>query len=84
MQSAGTWEGYERGSSGYKKILIALLCAGIATFAQLYSVQGVLPIMARDLEIDAAQASLAVSAATLGLAVAVIPWSLMSDLSVAI
>lgn len=79
MQSAGTWEGYERGSSGYKRILIALLCAGIATFAQLYSVQGVLPIMARDLEIDAAQASLAVSAATLGLAVAVIPWSLMSD-----
>ncbi len=79
MQSAGTWEGYERGSSGYKRILIALLCAGIATFAQLYSVQGVLPIMARDLQIDAAQASLAVSAATLGLAVAVIPWSLMSD-----
>ena len=79
MQSAGTWEDYERGSSGYKKILIALLCAGIATFAQLYSVQGVLPIMARDLRIDAAEASLAVSAATLGLAVAVIPWSLVSD-----
>ncbi|GAA4700187.1 MFS transporter [Kocuria gwangalliensis] len=79
MQSGGTWEGYERGSSGYKKILIALLCAGIATFAQLYSVQGVLPIMARTLGIDAAQASLAVSAATLGLTVAVIPWSLVSD-----
>lgn len=79
MQPGGTWEGYERGSSGYKKILIALLCAGIATFAQLYSVQGVLPIMARNLQIDAAQASLAVSAATLGLALAVIPWSLVSD-----
>ena len=79
MQSAGTWEGYERGSSGYRRILIALLCAGIATFAQLYSVQGVLPIMAADLQIDPAQASLTVSAATLGLAVAVIPWSLVSD-----
>ena len=79
MQAGEVWEGYERGSSGYKRILIALLCAGIATFAQLYSVQAVLPIMARELHIDAAQASLAVSAATLGLAVAVIPWSLMSD-----
>jgi len=55
------------------------LCAGVATFAQLYSVQGVLPIMAQDLDIDAAQAALAVSTATLGLAVGVIPWSLVSD-----
>ena len=58
---------------------MALLCAGVATFAQLYSVQGVLPIMAQDLDIDAAQAALAVSTATLGLAVGVIPWSLVSD-----
>lgn len=79
MRSGGTWEGYERGSSGYKRILLALLCAGVATFAQLYSVQGVLPIMAEDLHVDAAQASLGVSTATLGLAVAVIPWSLASD-----
>lgn len=79
MQPGGTWEGYERGSSGYKKVLIALLCAGVATFAQLYSVQGVLPIMAEDLQIDAAQASLGVSAATFGLAIAVIPWSVLSD-----
>ena len=79
MGSGGAWEGYERGSSGYKRILLALLCAGIATFAQLYSVQGVLPILASDLQINAAQASLSVSTATLGLAVAVIPWSLVSD-----
>ena len=79
MGSGGAWEGYERGSPGYRRILLALLCAGIATFAQLYSVQGVLPILASDLRIDAAQASLSVSTATLGLAVAVIPWSLVSD-----
>ena len=79
MGTGGTWQGYERGSSGYRRILLALLCAGVATFAQLYSVQGVLPIMARDLHVDAAQASLSVSTATLGLAVGVIPWSLVSD-----
>ena len=77
--SGAAWEGYDKGSPGYKRILVALLCAGVATFAQLYSVQGVLPIMAQDLDIDAAQAALAVSTATLGLAVGVIPWSLVSD-----
>ena len=77
--SGAAWEGYDKGSPGYKRILVALLCAGVATFAQLYSVQGVLPIMAQDLDIDAAQAALAVSSATLGLAVGVIPWSLVSD-----
>ncbi|MGK4219184.1 MFS transporter [Kocuria marina] len=77
--SGAAWEGYDKGSPGYKRILVALLCAGVATFAQLYSVQGVLPIMAHDLDIDAAQAALAVSTATLGLAVGVIPWSLVSD-----
>ena len=77
--SRTAWEGYEKGSSGYRRILVALLCAGVATFAQLYSVQGVLPVMAEDLGVDAARVSLAVSAATLGLAVGVIPWSLVSD-----
>ena len=77
--SRTAWEGYEKGSSGYRRILVALLCAGVATFAQLYSVQGVLPILAEDLHVDAAQSALAVSSATMGLAVGVIPWSLVSD-----
>ena len=77
--SRTAWQGYEKGSSGYRRILVALLCAGVATFAQLYSVQGVLPILAEDLHVDAAQSALAVSAATMGLAVGVIPWSLVSD-----
>lgn len=75
----GGWTGYDRGSRGYRRVLLALLCAGTATFAQIYSVQGVLPLMATDLGIDAAQASLGVSAATFGLAVAVLPWSVVSD-----
>lgn len=51
----------------------------MATFAQLYSVQGLLPLLARDLHVSAAQASLTVSAATLGLAVTVVPWSFAAD-----
>lgn len=73
------WEGHPRGSKAYRRILIALACAGVATFAQLYSVQGVLPLISADLGISAADAALTVSAATIGLALAVIPWSAAAD-----
>jgi len=73
------WTGHPPGSRGYRRILAALACAGVATFAQLYSVQGLLPLMSRELGVSAAQASLAISAATLGLAVAVLPWSFVAD-----
>ncbi|WHF24625.1 hypothetical protein QJS66_10940 [Kocuria rhizophila] len=49
----------------------AAVC-GVASLAQLYSVQGA-PILAEDLHVDAAQSALAVSAATMGLAVGAIP-----------
>ena len=73
------WAGHAKGSRGYHGVLIGLAAAGVATFAQLYSVQGVLPGLAADLKISAAAAALAVSAATLGLAAAVIPWSAAAD-----
>jgi YNFM family putative membrane transporter len=60
-------------------MLIALLFGGLATFAQLYSVQAVLPGIARDFQVSAADAALSVSAATIGLALAVIPWSAIAD-----
>lgn len=72
-------EGHERGSREYRRILVALLFAGIATFAQLYSMQGILPLVQTDLGITPAQSALTVSAATFGIAVAVIPWSAVSD-----
>ncbi len=71
--------GHARGSTAYRRLLAALLCAGIATFAQLYSPQGVLPQIAADLGTSADQAALTVSAATLGLALAVVPWSFVGD-----
>lgn len=59
--------------------MAALACAGVATFAQLYSLQGLLPLVSRDLNVSAAQASLTVSVATIGLAAAVLPWSFVAD-----
>ncbi|WP_026174768.1 MFS transporter [Acaricomes phytoseiuli] len=78
-QPPSSWVGHPRGSSAYRRMLIALACAGIATFAQLYSVQGVLPLIAADLGVSAADAALTVSAATLGIAASVIPWSVAGD-----
>lgn len=73
------WQGHDRGSGGYRRMILALFAAGVATFSQLYSVQGVLPQLAADQGVTESQAALAVSAATLGLAVAVIGWSRVAD-----
>jgi len=54
-QSApAVWTGHSRGSAAYGRLLAALFCAGVATFAQLYSPQAVLPMISRDLHIGAA------------------------------
>ena len=73
------WPGHEAGTPGYRRLLVALLAAGVATFAQLYSPQGILPLVARSLHVGAAAAAVTVSASTLGLAVAVLGWSWVAD-----
>jgi YNFM family putative membrane transporter len=73
------WHGHTRGSVAYGRLLAALFCAGVATFAQLYSPQAVLPLISADLGVGAASAALTVSASTVGLAVGVIPWSTLAD-----
>lgn len=77
--AASEWPGHARGSAAYGRLLAALFCAGVATFAQLYSPQAVLPLIAADLGIGAASAALMVSASTVGLAIGVIPWSTLAD-----
>jgi YNFM family putative membrane transporter len=74
-----TWAGHSYGSAEYRRLLAGLFFAGVATFAQLYSPQAALPLIAADLRIGAAEASLIVSAATIGLAIGVIPWSVVAD-----
>ncbi|KQR90481.1 MAG: MFS transporter [Microbacterium ginsengisoli] len=73
------FSGHLPGSRSYRRLLAGLFFAGVATFAQLYSPQAVLPFIAADFSVSAAGAALSVSAATLGLAVAVLPWSIVAD-----
>nr|WP_325169887.1 MFS transporter [Arthrobacter sedimenti] len=73
------WPGHAKDSPAYRRILLALLFAGLATFAQLYSLQGVLTGLASEFGVSPADAALSVSAATLGLALAVLPWSAVAD-----
>lgn len=74
-----TFSGHVPGSREYRRLIVGLFFAGIATFAQLYSAQAVLPQISVDLSVTPATAALSVSAATLGLALAVIPWSMVAD-----
>ncbi|MGP9652072.1 MFS transporter [Glutamicibacter sp. AOP38-B1-38] len=74
-----SFTGHEPHSVPYRGMLLALFASGVATFSQLYSVQGLLPSIAVELNISSSQAALTVSAATLGLALAVTPWAIVSD-----
>ncbi|UKA48637.1 MFS transporter [Arthrobacter sp. FW305-123] len=74
-----SWAGHAKGTRGYSRVLAALALAGVATFAQLYSTQAVLPLMASELQITAAEAALSISLATVGLAATVLPWSFLAD-----
>ena len=74
-----TFSGHAPGSREYRRLIIGLFFAGIATFAQLYSAQAVLPQISDELSVSPATAALTVSATTLGLALAVIPWSIVAD-----
>lgn len=73
------FSGHLPGSREYRRLLVGLFFGGVATFAQLYATQAVLPAIATDLRVDPADAALTVSASTLGLAAAVIPWSVVAD-----
>lgn len=60
-------------------LMIALLAAGVATFGELYAVQGVLTELARYFSVSSADSALAVSAGTTGLAVGVFGWTLVAE-----
>ncbi|MFT4233127.1 MAG: MFS transporter [Leucobacter sp.] len=67
------------GSPVYRRALVALFCAGLAAFAQMYSPQGLLPDIAAEFGIAAGASSWAVGAATIGVAIGVLPWARASD-----
>ncbi|MFW0180272.1 MFS transporter [Rothia sp. P5766] len=74
-----TFEGYRGGSREYRRLLTALFAAGVATFAQLYSPQPLIPQIARDLAISADRAALTISCSTAGLALCTLLWAALAD-----
>jgi len=78
-QTGQVWLGHAPKTAGFRRLMAGLFFAGVATFAQLYSPQGLLPLIAVDLHTTADQTALLVSASTIGLALAVIPWSFVGD-----
>jgi YNFM family putative membrane transporter len=60
------------GEPGYRRIALALFAAGVATFALLYSTQALLPELARSFSVSAAQSTLSLSLATVGLGAALL------------
>ncbi|HBW09374.1 MAG: membrane protein [Pseudomonas sp. BICA1-14] len=60
---------FSRGMPAYRRATFALFCAGFATFALLYCIQPLLPMLAAHFSVSAASSSLALSLTTLSLAV---------------
>ena len=69
----------ERGTSEFKRANVALFAAGFTTFALIYCVQPIMPVFSEVFRIDAAEASLSLSATTQCLAFAMLVASSLSE-----
>jgi len=67
------------GTRAYRRISVALFLAGSATFALLYCVQPLLPVLAHDFGVGAAASSLSLSFATALLALAIVGAAMVSE-----
>jgi YNFM family putative membrane transporter len=72
-------DGLRYGDPGMRRVRLGLFAAGLATFALLYTPQPLLPLLSRAFHASPAASSLAMSAGTFALAVAVIPMSSLSE-----
>ena len=71
---------HRRGTPAFRRITVALFCAGLSTFTALYAIQAVLPSLSASFQLSPTEASLAVSVATFALAVGVLPLTAVSDI----
>jgi YNFM family putative membrane transporter len=67
------------GSADFKRINRAMAFGGFSTFALLYSVQPLMPLLARDFALTPAQSSLALSISTAALAISLLVSSVLSE-----
>lgn len=71
--------GIRRGEPAYRRAVLAVLAAGLATFNALYCTQAMLPTLVSDLGVNPTEAALTVSAATGTLALFIVPFSILSE-----
>lgn len=71
--------GHERGTPGYRRLGAALWCGGLATFVLVYSVQGLLPTLSAEFGVSSSVSSLALSATTGTLALAIVPLAAVAE-----
>jgi MFS transporter, YNFM family, putative membrane transport protein len=71
--------GVARGGRDFNRTMAALFCGGFSTFALLYSAQPLLPAFAREFNVSPATSSLALSATTGTLALALLIAGTVSD-----
>ena len=69
----------EAGTPSYRRANLAMFVGGFATFALVYSTQSLLPLLSAEFGVSAASASLTVSTTTAGLALMLIPGSVLAD-----
>ncbi|UVL84424.1 MFS transporter [Pseudomonas sp. B21-028] len=69
----------EKGTPLFMRTVLALFCGGFATFALLYCVQPMMPLLSREFSVNAAQSSLILSVATGLLAVGLLITGPISD-----
>lgn len=67
------------GTSGFRRINVALFCAGFVTFVTLYDVQPLLPLFAQEFGVAPAVASLPLSFATIALAIGMLIAGTLSE-----
>ncbi|QCI26177.1 MFS transporter [Buchnera aphidicola] len=69
----------DRTTIKFKKVIIALFSAGLATFSILYCVQPILPTFSSEFHLTPAQSSLSLSAATASMAIGMLFTGSLSD-----
>ncbi|KPA92445.1 MULTISPECIES: MFS transporter [Pseudomonas] len=69
----------EKGTPAFMRTVLALFCGGFATFALLYCVQPMMPVLSKEYGINAAQSSLILSVATAMLAIGLLITGPISD-----
>lgn len=69
----------EKGTPAFMRTVLALFCGGFATFALLYCVQPMMPLLSREFSINAAQSSLVLSVSTALLAFGLLVTGPVSD-----